>query len=117
MKRLICLSLLITALHLQAATTTVWEGSKTFSLWSDVLNIAGSKFSKVQADDVVLFSITANAGAQLQVSYGSSLPRGVEEPPSTMATLPTSGSSSSTRKVSSAAKQQINQSILLFYLL
>lgn len=72
MKRLICLSLLIVALHLQAATTTVWEGSKSFSSWSDVLNIAGSKFSKVQADDVVLFSITANAGAQLQVSYGNS---------------------------------------------
>lgn len=71
MKRLICLSLLIIALHLQAATTVVWEGSKAFTSWSDVLNIAGSKFSKVQADDVVLFSITANAGAQLQVSYGS----------------------------------------------
>ena len=59
MTRLICLSLLTMALHLQAAATTVWEGTKVFSSWSDVLNIAGSKFSQVQADDVVLFSITA----------------------------------------------------------
>ena len=71
MTRLICLSLLTMALHLQAATTTVWEGTKVFSSWSDVLNIAGSEFSQVQADDVVLFSITARDGAQLQVSYGT----------------------------------------------
>jgi hypothetical protein len=31
MTRLICLSLLTMALHLQAATTTVWEGTKVFS--------------------------------------------------------------------------------------
>lgn len=71
MTRLICLSLLTMALHLQAATTTVWEGTKVFSSWSDVLNIAGSEFSQVQADDVVIFSITARDGAQLQVSYGT----------------------------------------------
>ena len=51
MTRLICLSLLTMALHLQAATITVWEGTKVFSSWSDVLNIAGSEFCQVQADD------------------------------------------------------------------
>ena len=37
-------------------TVSVWQGSKTFSTWSDVLNISGSNFSKVKADDVVVFS-------------------------------------------------------------
>lgn len=59
------------ALTMQGATTVVWQGIKTFSLWSDILDIRGSKFSKVKADDVVMFSLTVNGDAKLQVSYGS----------------------------------------------
>jgi len=50
----------------------VWEGTKTFSSWSDVLNITGSKFSTAKADDVLRLTIAAGSGAQLQISYGSS---------------------------------------------
>jgi hypothetical protein len=53
------------------ATITVWQGCKTFSTWSDVLNISGSNFLKVKADDVVVFCLTSNGDAKLQVSYGS----------------------------------------------
>ena len=52
-------------------TVSVWQGSKTFSTWSDVLNISGSNFSKVKADDVVVFCLKSNGDAKLQVSYGS----------------------------------------------
>lgn len=58
-------------LHLEASTTTVWSGNKSFGNWSDVVNINGSAFQGVEADDVVHFEIAASDGAQLQVSYGS----------------------------------------------
>lgn len=54
------------------ATTVVWEGNQVFSTWSDCINVAGSKFAKVKADDVLLFTLTAASNAQLQVSYGNS---------------------------------------------
>ncbi len=54
-----------------ATTTDLWSGSKSFSSWSDVLNIAGSKFSKAKADNIIRFTIQASASAQLQVSYGN----------------------------------------------
>jgi len=55
----------------RAASTVVWEGTQTFSSWADQLNIDGSKFNNVKADDILLLSITASSGAQLQLSYGS----------------------------------------------
>lgn len=58
-------------LHLEASTTTVWSGNKSFGNWSDVVNINGSSFKNVEADDIVRFEIEASDGAQLQVSYGS----------------------------------------------
>ena len=71
--RIIPITLLLwLSLTAQAATTVVWEGSKTFSSWADVLNISGSKFSQVKADDVVMLCLTATGDAQLQLSYGSS---------------------------------------------
>ena len=54
-----------------AAEITVWQGSKQFTGWGDVLNIEGSKLSGAKADDMLHLSITASAGAQLQVSWGS----------------------------------------------
>lgn len=55
----------------RAAEITVWQGSKQFTGWGDVLNIEGSKLSGAKADDMLHLSITASAGAQLQVSWGS----------------------------------------------
>jgi len=63
--------LLLTA-GVSAANTVVWQGSKKFSNWSDVLNIEGSKLKDAKADDVLRLSITASNGAQLQLSWGSS---------------------------------------------
>lgn len=54
-----------------AAETVIWQGSKQFLSWGDVLNIEGSKLSAAKADDVLHLSITAAAGAQLQVSWGN----------------------------------------------
>ena len=56
----------------RASETIVWQGTKKFTNWSDVLNIEGSKFSGAKADDVLHLSITVSAGAQLQMSWGSS---------------------------------------------
>lgn len=53
------------------ATVSIWQGSKIFSTWSDVLDISGSKFSKIKADDLVVFCLKSNGDAKLQVSYGS----------------------------------------------
>lgn len=55
-----------------ATEVLLWQGSKSFGSWSDVLDISGSKFSKAKADDVLRLSITASDGAQLQLSWGSS---------------------------------------------
>ncbi len=66
---LICVLLL--SAGVQAAEIVVWQGTKQFKNWADVLNISGDKFSKAKADDVLRFSITAEGGVQLQVSYGS----------------------------------------------
>ena len=68
----IMLSLLLFAAYAGAAETVVWQGTKTFASWSDVLNIDGSKLSKAKADDVLHFTIAASKGAQLQISWGSS---------------------------------------------
>lgn len=54
-----------------AVTITLWSGQKTYTNWSDVINIDGSKFSEVKADDVVRFVIKTSNNAQLQVSYGT----------------------------------------------
>ncbi|MCR4583238.1 MAG: hypothetical protein K5764_06760 [Prevotella sp.] len=64
--------LLLFVTGVRASNTVVWEGTQKYSDWGDVLNIDGSKFSNAKADDILLFSITASSGAQLQVSYGSS---------------------------------------------
>ena len=63
--------LLISTLGVNANNSVIWQGTQRFSGWSDVLNIDGSNFSNAKADDVLLFSITASSGAQLQISYGS----------------------------------------------
>lgn len=54
-----------------ASETVVWQGSKQFTNWSDLLNIDGSKLSSAKADDVLCLSITASQGAQLQMSWGN----------------------------------------------
>ena len=64
--------LFISTLEAKATNTVVWQGSQQFTGWSDVLNIDGSKFGEARADDVLLFTITASNGAQLQISYGAS---------------------------------------------
>jgi len=68
---LLFLPLLLTA-AVNAAETVVWQGTKKFSGWGDVLNIGSSKLSGIKADNVLHFSITASSGAQLQLSWGSS---------------------------------------------
>ena len=71
--KMICLALLtMLFVSVSAAETVIWQGSKQIQSWSDVLNIDGSKLSDVKTDDVLRLSITASAGAQLQVSWGSS---------------------------------------------
>ena len=40
----------------RASETIVWQGTKKFTNWSDVLNIEGSKFSGAKADDVLHLS-------------------------------------------------------------
>ena len=70
--KMICLALLtMLFVPVSAAETIIWQGSKQIQSWSDVLNIDGSKLSDAKADDVLHLSITASAGAQLQVSWGS----------------------------------------------
>ena len=54
-----------------ASETVVWQGSKQFTNWSDLLNIDGSKLSSAKADDVLCLSITASQGAQLQMAGGN----------------------------------------------
>lgn len=74
MIRLKLISLLVLIINIataKASETIIWEGTKQFSNWSDVLNIEGSKLNKAKADDVLQLSITASAGAQLQISWGS----------------------------------------------
>lgn len=65
-------ALLVLAHAAMAAETVVWQGTKVFTSWSDVVNIEGSRFSALGADDVLHLSITAASGAQVQVSWGSS---------------------------------------------
>ena len=72
MKSFLSALLLLVVIKAGATETTVWQGSKKFTSWSDVLNIEGSKLNKVNADDVLHLSIQASAGAQLQLSWGSS---------------------------------------------
>ena len=72
MKSFLSALLLLVVIKAGATETTVWQGSKKFTSWSDVLNIDGSKLNKVNADDVLHLSIQASAGAQLQLSWGSS---------------------------------------------
>lgn len=55
----------------RATTISIWQGSKRFATWSDVLHVDGSRFAGLKADDVVVLAITAVDGAQLQVSYGA----------------------------------------------
>lgn len=61
--------LLLFTMGARAAETVIWQGSKSFASWSDVLNIEGRLFSQTKADDVLHLSITASAGAQLQLSW------------------------------------------------
>lgn len=55
-----------------ATETILWQGSKNFLGWSDVLNVNGDKFNDAKADDVLHLSIIASEGAQLQLSWGNS---------------------------------------------
>ncbi len=75
MKRLtiyfMALFLVAGATFVNATEKVVWQGSKTFSSWSDVINIEGSKLSQAKADDVLHLSITTLSGAQLQLSWSS----------------------------------------------
>lgn len=72
MKRvLLFLFLSFPAILTWGATVSIWQGSKIFSTWSDVLDISGSKFSKIKADDLVVFCLKSNGDAKQQVSYGS----------------------------------------------
>lgn len=64
-----CLLLTIGA---RATDAIVWQGSQTFTGWSDVLNIDGSKLKEAKVDDVLHLSITTSPGAQLQLSWGNS---------------------------------------------
>lgn len=74
MKKKLSLSVVLALLMMGASAreTVVWQGNKSFASWSDVLNIEGGVFNQTRADDVLLLSITAGAGAQLQLSWGSS---------------------------------------------
>lgn len=67
----IIITLCLTLLQTKAETTTIWKGNKTFTSWSDVINIAGSQFEEVEADDIIKLLIQAGEGAQLQISYGN----------------------------------------------
>ena len=62
--------LLLFSVGATAAESLLWQGSKKFSGWSDVVNIEGSRFNGAEADDVLHLSITASSGAQLQLSWG-----------------------------------------------
>lgn len=62
---------LLLALSASAAQTVVWEGTQKFTNWSDVLNVEGYKLKEAKTDDVLLLSITATDGAQLQLSWGN----------------------------------------------
>jgi len=62
---------LLLCLSSEATTTVIWQGSKQFSSWNDIVNISGNKFSQVKGDDLIRLSITANDNAQLQLSYGT----------------------------------------------
>lgn len=68
---IVLLFVLVSFVGAQAASTVVWKGSKHFASWTDVVNISGEKFNSAKADDILLLSITAESGAQLQISYGS----------------------------------------------
>jgi len=70
-KVLITAIMLLLTVGVSATETIIWQGTKKFSGWGDVLNIDGSKLTKAKADDVLLLSITALSGAQLQLSWGS----------------------------------------------
>ena len=69
--QLILAMLLLFSVGATAAESLLWQGSKKFSGWSDVVNIEGSRFNGAEADDVLHLSITASSGAQLQLSWGS----------------------------------------------
>ena len=67
----VLIALLLFSANMRAAETVVWQGSKQFQDWTDVVNIDGNKFRQTNTDDVLRLSITAGEGAQLQMSYGS----------------------------------------------
>lgn len=69
--QLILAMLLLFSVGATAAESLLWQGSKKFSGWSDVVNIEGSRFNGAEADDVLHLCITASTGAQLQLSWGS----------------------------------------------
>ncbi len=64
--------MLLFAAGASATDNVVWQGSKKFTNWGDVVNIDGSKLKDAKADDVLRLSITASNGAQLQLSWGNS---------------------------------------------
>lgn len=70
-KLLLSAMLLLSMMGARATETVIWQGSKSFASWSDVLNIEGRLFNQTKADDVLHLSITASAGAQLQLSWGN----------------------------------------------
>ncbi len=71
MKGLTAALLLLSAMEVFATENIVWQGTKKFMGWSDVLNIEGNRLSKAEADDVLRLSITVSSGAQLQISWGN----------------------------------------------
>lgn len=58
------IGMLLMSVGAQAADIVVWQGTKQFQSWSDVVNIDGSKFQQASSDDVLRLSITADGGAQ-----------------------------------------------------
>ena len=70
-KLLALIGVLLLTVGARAASVVVWQGTKQFQNWADVLNIDGNKFQQAHPDDVLRLSITEDGGAQLQMSYGS----------------------------------------------
>jgi hypothetical protein len=64
--------LMMTTMSCLASSSVVWQGTKSFVSWSDVINISGSQFNGVSADDIIRFTISVESGAQLQLSHGPS---------------------------------------------
>lgn len=62
------LVLLLSVLTRVQASTEVWSGEFKADNWNSVLDVSGSSFSSLKVGDQVVFSGTANGGAQIQIA-------------------------------------------------